>query len=104
MMDSAEGRTIDHDPRRLAEFETGLLHAAERLEARLQHLERVSAILVDIVATARSMIHAREPPQGLKGLTRAWPHIQEVVQRAHLLATQVTNSVNELYTIIGEPL
>lgn len=89
------------DPRRIAEFEIQLTHAVERLEPRLQHLERVCALLVDIAASARALTQAQGIGQGLRQI---WPHLSDVVYRAQHLARQITATIDDLQAVVGEPL
>lgn len=94
-------RATQQDPRRIAESHTQLVHAVERLEPLLAHLEHICKLLVEITATARAVSlrptiegHSiRYPP--------VWSHISEVIQRAQLLARQVATTVDELEKVIG---
>lgn len=89
------------DPRRVAEFETQLVHAVERLEPLLEHLEEIAKLLVHITATARELA----PPANIEGHSvrsaLPWKHLGDVIHRARVLATRITATVDELNSLLS---
>jgi hypothetical protein len=95
---------LRQDPLRAAETERQLARDAKTLESLLKYHEQTAALLVGILATAREMNQANGSHETMKRMSKVCPRLAKSTARLQDLARQISVTIDDLQSLLAEPL